>query len=40
MSEIALMVRLYRSWGLTEIKALTRRERRYWIELGLWNVTT
>lgn len=39
MSETALTVRLYKNWTLTEIKTLTRRERRYWIELGLWNLT-
>lgn len=38
MSEIALVARLFGAWPLSEIKALSLRERRHWINVGLWNL--
>ena len=35
--EISMLVRLYPGWSLTELKHLTSRERRYWLDNGLWH---
>lgn len=37
MVEVASLVHLFPAWSLTEIKSLSVRERRYWIEFGVWN---
>lgn len=36
MSQLAALSRLYPSWPLSELKALSYRERMYWIEHGIW----
>lgn len=36
MQDLALLNRFYPSWSLTELKRITHRMRKWWIEMGVW----
>lgn len=38
MSEVGALTRVFPGWSLTELKALTRRERLHWLKYGAWRL--